>query len=336
MNTGTPTDDEKNQVKLNQQVSDGQNLSVNPPLAPITSPPNVSPTPTTVPPPPPPISPAEPPATSPKQNIGVGTPNMGVEKKLEAEEKPQEPKIEVQATDIPIKSYDNAKTTETPNAVPPPPPAIQTPDPGAAPQPPIKANGSPAAIITVLAILALVLGGTGGFLGFRYLDKNKTAASTENPSPSSSGVNTSTSPSTDISSWPKYQNDQYKFSIQYPDTWVKKIDESTLVFASNEASLSADPSEFKVEINFQDANGKTLKSWVEANAVTTNEKGTIKEIAVSGTTAYQQEQTNLRPAVSTYIERGDKVMIVTLTAPASMMTAGGEWYNKIINSITLL
>ena len=356
MNTGRATPGEKDQVKLNQQTtSDPMQGSV--PQAPSAPSAGATPpasTPPPAPPSPPPLPPA-PPATPPlddgeqkKQNIGIGEENIGVEKKLNQPAPPPQPPVE--EAKIEIQTYDTSKTTDAAKPVtvttPPGQPLPTPPSPGSppplkpiTPAPPIKAGPSPAATIIVLAILALIFGTAGGFFGFRYWDKLKTSASTEtSPSPQAK-VSAGLSPSaTDTSTWQTYTNSQYKFSLKYPSNWVSSTTDPQaqgIVLAANQESLSPSPSSFRVEIVFQAANGQTLKSWVEANATTTNETQPIKEITVSGQTAYQQEQTNLRPAVATYIERSEKVMIVTLTAPPSLMGEAGEWYNSLINSIVL-
>lgn len=373
MNTGTPTDEEKDQVKLNQQAStDTSRPAATDDGASAMPPPTASPPP--LPPNPPPAP--SPPSTIPpladteqkKQNIGIGTKNIGVEENLKP--KPPQPvmpmtappsapsqttppppppdekaTIEVQTTDIPIKSYTREESTQTPaltplpaKAVPPALPKQETPTPQSSSTltPPIKgtlsvqASSGPTATIVVLAILALIFGTAGGFFGFRFWDKLKTSASTTvTPSASTNGASTQQT----------YTNDKYKFSLNFPVGWVAStIDPQAedIVFAANQESLAESPSGYRVEIVFQDSQGKTLKSWVEANAVTTNEKKPIKEITISQATAYQQEQTNIRPAVATYLEQSGKIMIVTYTAPPASMAEGGDFYNDIINSITFI
>lgn len=193
----------------------------------------------------------------------------------------------------------------------------------------------------VLAILALVIGASGGFFGFRYWDRLKTSASetTVSPSPSSATLSAEESPSLDVSLWSTYSSTLYNFSVKYPNGWLASTTSPTaddLVFAVNQESLAGALTGFRIEINFQDANGKTLKSWVEANAVATNEKNAAKEITVDTQTAYQQQLTNNQPAMATYLSRGEKIMIVTYTAPAEEMGDGGVWYNNLINSIKLM
>lgn len=371
MNTGLPSSNDKDQVKLNQQTSgDPQSTVSNPP--PFNPPPAVPPAPAAVPlssvsPPPAakpaPAVPVAPPINQKNKDIGIGTDNIGVEKKLQpptpeikiTPPEPQAPKpptppplppvnevstakIEVQTTDIPIKSYDNSKTTDAPQANPPIAPQ-STPQVSTAPPPPIKAGGGPAGTIVTLTVLALIIGAGGGFFGFRYWDKIKTSASTQTtPTPLvTASAGESASP-TDTANWTGYTNDKYKFTIKYPDNWLASTTDAQaedIIFAANQASLAASPSGARLEIVFQDSNGKTLKSWVEANSVTTGETKPVKELTVSGATAYQQEQTRIQPAVSTYIERPGKIMIVTLTAPPSEMGEAGSWYNSIINSIVL-
>jgi hypothetical protein len=260
---------------------------------------------------------------------------------------PSPGKIEVAATDIPIKSYDQSRTREQSTAdLPKTPAAPAWTNPPTGPTQPTGgttdqiSSGSPAATITVLAILALILGASGGFFGFRYWDRLKTSASeiAASPSPSSPSSTAFESPSLDVNLWPTYSSTSYNFSLKYPNGWLASTTSPTaedIVFAENQESLAGDLTGFRIEINFQDANGKTLKSWVEANAVATNETKPAKEITVDGQTAYQQELTNNQPAVATFIARGEKIMIVTYTAPAEEMGEGGDWYNNLINSIKL-
>lgn len=143
----------------------------------------------------------------------------------------------------------------------------------------------------------------------------------------------------DVNLWSTYSSTLYNFSLKYPNGWLASTTSPTaeeIVFAANNESLAGALTGFRIEINFQDANGKTLKSWVEANAVATNEKNAAKEIIVDSHTAYQQELTNNQPAIATYLSRGEKIMIVTYTAPAEEMGDGGAWYNNLINSIKLM
>ena len=395
MNVGSPSDGEKDQVKLNQQTSGPP--SGNPPRA---WPPKDQPTPGNAPSqaPPPAPPPAQtpspsppavaPPSTTPETpDIGVGKPNIGVEledqkaapqpspDKLEekptisvstsevkippppasvpppatpteprpsppAEKAPEASKIEVQTSDIPIKTYDQTKTTEqpTPTSVPPAMPVNPQPMPST-PVPPVKSSTSPTTTIAVLAILALISGAGGGFFGFRSWDKLKTSASVENlPEATLTATATSQESPSANGNLQTYTSTLYNFSLKYPQNWEVSTTEptaETIVFASDRESLSGDPSGYRIEINFQDANGMTLKNWVEANAVATNETKAATEITVDGQSAFQQELTKIRPAVATYIERPGKIMIVTFTAPSNLMSEGGDWYNDLINSIKL-
>ncbi len=296
--------------------------------------------------------------SNPPTDMGVGNPKIGVELEeskpnqsptsAPTPDKPQEEeaKIEVAATDIPIKSYDRNRTSEQPTAGPVPvSPALGGPSiapmtspPPPAGNPPVKVtSGSPTAIVTALAILALVIGSFGGFFGFRYWDNLKTSASEANASPSPT-ITAPESPSLDVNAWSSYTSNLYNFSLKYPNGWFASTTDpeaQTLVFASDQETLDGDLTGFKIEINFQDANGKTLKSWVEANSVTINERSKAQEITVDGQTAYQQTVSKPQPSVVTYIARGEKIMTITYTAPPEMLGEGGDWYNNLINSITL-
>lgn len=355
MDSGHPTDEEKDQVKLNQQASDQPppQTSTPPPTAvppePSKSPPPTPepmPPPKPVPPPPPPPPPL--PATPQKPlleegpqppDVGVGKPNIGVE--LEGK-KPEEAKIEVQTSNIDIKNYDQKPAPQpsgpTPSTEIPVSPAIQpggaAPTKQNAPVPPIKASGGPAATIVVLALLALIFGAGGGFFGYRYWDRLKTSASTENtPTPSTE------TPSLDTAVWQIYTSTKDNFSIKYPNGWLASSTDpqaEKITFASNKASLEGAPTEYKVEVVFQDSQGKTLKDWVTANSVAIAETKSAKEVTVDGQTAYQQELSKNGQQIATYISRPDKVMIVTYSAASDKFGEGGDWYNKIINSIKLM
>ncbi len=264
-----------------------------------------------------------------EHNVGVGTPNIGVEEK------------QTPATDanIEVEAYNSP-----PPASQPPQPAPTNPEPPLqvknyqntnpqdAPQPPIKAGGSNTTL-TILIILALILGSVGGFFGFRYLDKSKTSASTET-TPTAVA-----SPSLDVNTWQTYTSTLEKFKLKYPTGWFASTtsgDADSLVFASNKESLEGTPTGYKVEINFQNANGLTLQKWVEANTATTGEQKPAKEITVSGQTAYQQELSKNGAKVATYIERPSKIMVVTYSAPENVFGSGGQWYNSLVDSITLM
>lgn len=311
---------------------------------PVTSPPSIPPSS----PPPPPQSniPLQQPS---EHNVGIGTPNIGVEEKQTPASPPIPPSntppsqekddtvIEVESYGPPVAAPSAQLTHQEPatNNIPQPVQVknYQNQNPSNTPQPPVKAGGSGVSL-AILVVLALILGSAGGFFGFRYWDQAKTSADTESSSPE-----TATSPSLDINTWSTYTSTTEKFTVKYPNGWFANTTSGsadTIIFASNKESLEGTLSGFKVEINFQNTNGQTLKKWVEANTVTTGEKKSAKEITVSGQTAYQQELSKNGTKVATYIERSSKVMIVTYSAPDDIFGDGGQWYNNLINSITLL
>ncbi len=229
--------------------------------------------------------------------------------------------------------------SQPPAAGTPQPPFAKRPSPAVAPAatpaPPTKAPNT-GAILTVLAILAIVLGSAGGFYGFRYYDNLKITATT-NGSPSPEITITET-PSLDVNLWSTYASTKYSYSLKYPNEWAASTTDAQadeLVFASNEESLTGVPTGFKIDINFQDLSDKDLETWVEDNSVIVSEENPAKEVTVSGTTAYQQELTQNGPQVATYIEVGSMVMIVTYSAPSDTFGEGGDWYNTLISSIQL-
>lgn len=277
----------------------------------ISSPPQISPRPdlqnSTLNQPPKPISPSE------------DTPP----------EKPEE-KIEISRSDTVSQPKDMPVATSPQSSMPPHIPPSEHASP--VPMPPIKASKGPAASIIAMTIGALILGGAGGFFGFRYFDRLKTSASVET-SPTSTEV-----ANVDPQLWPTYSSAKFSFSLKYPTGWPISTEDpqaETIVIAKNQASLESEPTSFKIEIVFQNSNGQTLKSWVEANSAASSEKQTAKEISVDSQTVYQQTIENQGPKVATYIDRGEKIMIITYSAPEEIFGQGGDWYNKLINSIDL-
>jgi len=344
-----------------------------PPPTPV--PPPVPTPPTPPPPSPPsPFPPAQSDTNEPppsEDNFGVGRPNIGVEPEDQKSSSPAQASavppgppasqsappmqtdssVNVKAVPpsaqneppsytIPINKYsdkvsDNTQGSATAANLPLNPNLAniaETPSPGSAPKPPIKAPSSAAGTITVLAILALIVGGFGGFFGFRYFDRLKTTASTLTSS--SPGINQTAT----TEKGKTYSSTKYGFSLEYPSAWFASTSSNQadeITFASNQESLSIEPTGYKVNIVFQDTNGKTLKDWVEANSAATGNSKPVKSISIAEKTAYQQDLDRNGPGVTTYLELKDKIMIVTYTAPAEMISEGGDFYNQIINSIKL-
>jgi len=345
-----------------------------PPPPPVPTPPTPPPpqTPPLSPSPPAQSDTNEPPP--PEDNFGVGRPNIGVEPDDQKSSSPSQtsavppsppasqsaPPMQTDSSvnikavgapaqnepssyNIPINKYSDKVSDNTQGSAPaaslPLNPnlsnisgAPSAPSPGSAPKPPIKAPPSAAGTITVLAILALIVGGFGGFFGFRYFDRLKTTASTL--ASSSPGINQTAT----TEKGKTYSSTKYGFSLEYPSTWFASTSSNQadeITFASNQESLSTEPTGYKVNIVFQDTNGKTLKDWVAANSAATGNSKPLKSISVAEKNAYQQDLDRNGPGVTTYIELKDKIMIVTYTAPAEMISEGGDFYNQIINSIKL-
>lgn len=299
-------------------------------------------------------------------HLGVGTPNIGVEQEELSRSAPspiaEEIKNPTSASDglkdhtdkaennVEIADYEAYPTTETPTKVSAFKKDRQTPDRDMShiniknyqdpplvnnPQPPIPATNVGGKLIAII-ILSLLAGAAGGFFGFKYWDQAKSKASVSN-TPTASQANEE--PSTDISKWKMYNSTLYNFSLKYPNGWYTSDiadNAESLVFASNEGSLLNDPTGYKIAINFQNSNGQTLKKWVEANTASIGETTKAKEITVSGQTAYQQELSKNGNKIATYIERPDKIMVVTYSAPNDLFGLGGDWYNNLINSIILM
>lgn len=280
-----------------------------PPKAPAP-PPSPSPSPSPSPPPPPP----PPPPSPPKPPLAPT---------------PEPDNIQFSRTDFSAKPPDKPVSPGIPAAQPAPEDKFSLKP--SQPIPPIKAGSGPAGTLVAMTIVALIFGGAAGFFGFRYFDGLKTSAD----------IATSPNPSTnsqDISLWPSYTSEKYNFTLKYPKGWFASTTEpqaETLVFAKNEASLKDTPTDFQINLVFQESNGQTLKTWLEANAASSAENQPAREITVDSQTAYQQSLKNNGPKVATYLDRGEKVMVVTYSAPEEIFGEGGDFYNQVINSIVL-
>jgi len=218
------------------------------------------------------------------------------------------------------------------------------------PMPPIKQTGTGKAvgIITSVAIVFLIVGFSGGFFGYKYVPKFKNLISssadtseTDNSSQIGSPISNNAEPG-DVSAWPSYSNTQFKYSIKYPDTWYNQgandPTSKTVLFSSfkPDESSSTNISGYKVEIVFQDSNGKTLKDWIDANNVVTGASAQSPEkIEVSGQDAYQQQINGTNKNITTYISRTDKIMIITYYGPENTFATGKVLYDKMISSIKL-
>lgn len=344
MNTGRPTPQDEDLIKQNQQASQ---------IPPAGSPPQDN-IPINQPKPSIPPAPQSPHPSNDNDlaNVGVGTPNIGVEENDIPPPEPKKPpempeeKATFETSDVNLPPPPPPKQ-EPPNETPPPQPTPptdqvqirnyqtsqpQSQPPSFTPKPPVKAPNSKTMLI-IGTLLALGIGSAAGFYGFRYFDQIKTQAVQE------SSTTSPESPSTDVSAWPIYNSTLYSFSLKYPNVWkINTTDPQadSIVIASNQESLEGELTGYKIEINFQNANAKNLASWIDANAVTSSEKSKAKEITVSDQKAYQQILSQNGPKVATYIDRSQKIMIVTYSAPQNIFGEGGDWYNKLINSIKLM
>ena len=217
------------------------------------------------------------------------------------------------------------------------------------PMPPIKKQGTgkAVAIITSVAIAFLIIGFSGGFFGYKYVPKFKNLISssadtseTDNSSQIGSPISANSEPG-DISAWPIYSNTTYKYSIKYPDTWYNQgandPTSKTVLFSSFKPDESStNISGYKVEIVFQDSNGKTLKDWIDANNVVSGASAqTPEKIQVSNQDAYQQQINGTNKNITAYISRTDKIMIITYYGPENTFATGKALYDKMISSIKL-
>jgi len=274
----------------------------------------------------PPAQPAEPIFTPENQPVSTPVPVAPIPA-------PQNPPTNPPVTPPP-------QEPQTPPA-PPSPPQQQTPpaaqiDTGQydiGRNPVKEKTGHPVAVITLVAILFLGVGFGGGFYGYKYIPKLKNMLSTsaDTSTPQASTTDTSTSLKT-------YTNAKYTYSIQYPASWSVSPDDpqaKTIQFTSYKPDTSGAGAGLKVEIVFQDSNGKTLKSWVEANNVTSGIVATPTAITVDGQQAYQQKVNSDTKNVSTYVMKNNRVMAISYYASNSEFATGETTYDQMLQSIKL-
>lgn len=332
----TDNADSNQEVKID--VSNGQNVPINIPTPaqpePVFQPENPPTTPQAPPPPPAqpiPTPPVEtlptPPASTPPQPL---PPNQPPVKNV-----PQEPTIEPETTS-------QAPTAQTPPTAQPQPDHIEAEEYGL--QPPIKQPKphSSVALITTIAILFLGLGFGSGFFGYKYVPKFQNmfgaSADTDKATTPTTIDSTTIDTNIDTATWKPYTNTKYKYSINYPGNWLsdsltdKEI--KTIQFTSykqDTGSTSADG--YKVEITFQDSNGKTLKDWVSANNTISGTSGAPSKTTVNSKEAYQQELNGVSKSISTYVLQNNLVMIISYYASDAKFSTGKPYYDQMIESI---
>ena len=257
--------------------------------------------------------------------------------------------IEVQQYDIPSKSDDVSKKEEkveekTEKA------ASQTPHMSAFDH--VDANRAVAMTATI-SMLVLVFGLGGGFFGYKYLpglmQKASVSADTftakktvdATPSPTPTEITSPTASPTPTASLKTYTNTKYKYALSFPSSWFNQNSDNTtadnLTLSSTKiASSGTDTNGYKVEITFQNSNGKLLKDWIaDDNTLAGYGKPELTDVKVDGKTAYQQVITAGSKSINTYVFQANKVMVISYFAPAKDFVTGKTFYQNIVSSIKL-
>jgi len=155
----------------------------------------------------------------------------------------------------------------------------------------------------LLIVLVVVILAGGGYFGWNYWNKSKTAGPIIKPILSDdNGFNHPASPDTTLSTadWKTYMNDQYGFSFKYPSEWkiyTRENDtnyKSLLIINANSASAIG-PSGISVSI-FQsykelDSSNKTvtsLKDYLDKYSIMPNQAySTVSSISIFGKNGYK-------------------------------------------------
>lgn len=238
----------------------------------------------------------------------------------EAEKKPLPPLNEIQVTDTAIPIQKN------------PPPIT--------PQPISKIH-TPITPVVIVALVIAFIGFGGGFAAYRYLPGlTQKAATTADVAtlPTDTNIQPPKSSKTlpsDVSQWPLYTNTKYLYSVSYPDTWYSQNannPETDAVRFTNYNPEEKDEGS-KIEIVMQNSNGQDLKTWVEANNITTNTNSAALSTVKIGTKEGYQQKTGYQ--IKTYLLQAGKVMTVTLTSTATELTDSTALYQKVLDSLKL-
>jgi len=223
-------------------------------------------------------------------------------------------------------------------------------------KPILTANHNQGVIVTTLAmILVLVLGFGAGFGSYHLLQQQTASADRENSPKTKTATpaktidtETSTPVATKTTTgptanWSNYANTKYQYSLKYPDTWFSQntntAEASTVQFTSfrPDQALSGElVSGAKIEISFQETNGKTLANWIEANNASMNAKTeSATNLTVGGEPAAQQTIIMPIKSVATYLLWRDKMMVVSYYAAEKDFIANQTIYDNIVKSIQL-
>lgn len=204
---------------------------------------------------------------------------------------------------------------------------------------------------TIVMILVLALGFGAGFGSYKLLQNQAASADrgteTKTTTPAKT-INTETTVPTKTTtgptaSWSSYNNTKYLYSLQYPDTWFSQSTntaESTTVqftsFRPDQATSGELTAGAKIEITFQDTNGKTLTDWIEANNASMNAKTeSATTLTIGGQSATQQTIIIPIKSIATYLLQANKVMVISYYAAEKDFATNQSIYDNIIKSIQL-
>lgn len=215
--------------------------------------------------------------------------------------------------------------------------------------PPIKASSEnrAVAITTTVAIIVLLAGFGAGFGGYKLFQGQITSADTETTPAAATEppktINTDTTQDKETANWSSYTNTKYKYALKYPDTWygegINSAESNTVQLTSfkPDTQTSGGLTEgSKVEIVFQDTNGKILKDWLDANNASMNaQTAEPKSLTIDEKSALQQTISLPVKSIGTYLIQADKVMIISYYAAEKDFDQGKTIYEDIIESITL-
>ena len=358
MDLGKTTEEDKDQVKTNQgEVSanpaEGTDPEIPVSLESVTKEPVAE--------------------TADSENIGVGQPDIGVEKPPAKPETPEpatpaeplpinnpappapetptpvpapapEPEPAKDGSmDIPINKYSNNVSVE--NTPEPAKPAEATANAPATPvspssfTPPVAPTHPPTPPVKAPARVGAIVASLAlvalvvGSAGGFFGFKYLDKIKSSADTLTTPTPSTSTSASTTAKT---YSSTKYGFSFSYPSNWFissTDTEATSIIVASNQESLEGTPTGYKVSFDFVSNDGKTLKAWLDSYQVTAGETGTPTETTISGNPAYQLTLAKTANSTATYIPLTDKIMIVTYTATADKLTTGQTFYTQILESI---
>lgn len=193
--------------------------------------------------------------------------------------------------------------------------------------------------LTTIASLMIITGFVMGSYGYQfspYIANQFSSINGTGKTPAKSAASKLSSNKA-LTKWPTYSNIKYQFSFDYPDTWQGtglNNPQADIISLNSQTQGKENINPIKIEIAFYNAKGKELKKWIDSNNVANQTtKGNLVKMTVGSVDAYQQNIFSPVKSIKTYLERANKIMVISYScADDERFEIGQEVYDQIIQS----